>query len=502
MTASVLMVQGTTSSAGKSLLVTALCRILRQDGFRVAPFKAQNMALNSYVTRNGGEMGRAQVVQAAAAGIEPEVDMNPILLKPEGHRRSQLVLRGRVAGHLDTSTYREQKLALWPVVTEALDRLRAQHDIVVIEGAGSPAEVNLRDGDIVNMRVARHANAPVLLVGDIDRGGVFAALVGTLILLEPEERDLVAGLVINKFRGDLELLRPGLGLLEERTAKPVLGVVPYIPQLRVAEEDAVALDTLRAEAGGVVQVCVVRLPHISNFDDFDLLAAEPAVSLRYVDRPEELSGSDLIILPGTKTTADDLGFLQASGLAESVTRMARTGTPVLGICGGYQMLGERLLDPEGVESPIAEMRGLGLLPARTTFLPEKRTRRVQARLRTGQSLLGELGTGPVDGYEIHMGMTETQAEPLFTVTEAGTEVHADGCISSDGLVAGTYLHGIFESSALRTSLLAWLGARRGLRLAGDPTLSREAEYDRLARAVRDSLDMEAVYRLLGIRPRG
>jgi adenosylcobyric acid synthase len=491
------MVQGTASSVGKSLLVTALCRILLQDGHRVAPFKSQNMALNSYVTHDGCEMGRAQVVQAEAAGIEPIVAMNPILLKPEGQGRSQLIVRGRVAGHLESRTYLEQKQALWPAVVEALDRLRQEYAVVLIEGAGSPAEINLRSGDIVNMRVAHHAQAPVLLVGDVDRGGVFASLVGTLELLEPQERDLIGGLVINKFRGDLGLLQPGLDFLEKRTGKPVLGVVPYLSQLRIAEEDSVGLEQ-RGDGGGPLQIIVVRLPHISNFDDFDLLAAEPAVTLRYVDRAEEVDRSDLIILPGTKATADDLAFLRATGLADAVIRLARSGTPVLGICGGYQMLGTCLLDPLEIESAVREVHGLGLLPVRTTFLPDKRTRQIHARVAAGPGYFSAIEGALVRGYEIHMGMTESDGEPLFHVLEEDGTAYADGCRSGDGLIAGTYLHGIFEEPSTRAALIGWLAARRSLDLVGGTVPGREAEYDRLADAVRNSLDMGAVYRLIGL----
>jgi adenosylcobyric acid synthase len=353
MTAKVLMVQGTASSAGKSLLVTALCRIFSQDGLRVAPFKAQNMSLNSFVTDEGHEIGRAQVVQAEAAGIAPHVDMNPILLKPEGDARSQVVVMGRPWQTLSAASYYERKQLLWEQVTTALARLRAQYDLVVIEGAGSPAEINLRQSDIVNMAVALHVGAPVLLAGDIDRGGVFASLVGTLVLLDEAERRLVKGLVINKFRGDLSLLEPGLAMLEERAGVPVLGVVPFLPQLHIAEEDSVALDGAPAATdapAGALDVAVIRLPRISNFDDYDALALEPGVQVRYVDSARELGQPAAIILPGTKHTLSDLRWLRSQGLDQRIVELARQGAAVAGTRLSRPRrrgAGERLRDPHG-----------------------------------------------------------------------------------------------------------------------------------------------------------
>jgi adenosylcobyric acid synthase len=497
MTARVVMVQGTASSVGKSLLVAALCRILHQDGYRVAPFKAQNMSLNAAVTADGREISRATAVQAAAAGVEPTVEMNPILLKPETEARSQVIVLGRPAATLSARDYYARKAALWEVVSGALDRLRAVHDVVVIEGAGSPAEVNLRAGDIVNMRVARYAAAPVLLVGDIDRGGVFAALVGTLELVEPDERTLVGGFIINKFRGDRTLLEPGLDFLVGRTGRPVLGVIPYLPHLHIAEEDGVALEQQAAGHGdGPIDIAVARLPRIANFDDFDLLAAEPAVRLRYVAEPWDLGRPDLVILPGSKATVADLGVLRDSGLAARIIALARAGTPVLGICGGYQMLGQSLADPDGVESSTREAPGLGLLPVHTTFGTEKRMRRVRVRAIAGVGPFGRLGDTSVAGYELHMGRTDGGNAPLFWVAGEGEAERADGCRSGDGMVAGTYLHGLFEHAPVRQALIGWLGARRDLQLELGMAPSREAEYDRLAAAVRAALDLAAVYRLL------
>lgn len=494
-----IMVQGTASSVGKSVLVTALCRIFRQDGLRVAPFKAQNMSLNAAVTPDGLEMARAQAVQAEAAGAEPRVDMNPILLKPEADDRAQVVVLGRPAMTLPAAEYYSRKSDLWAVVTEALDRLRGSYELVVIEGAGSPAEVNLRDRDIANMRVARYAGSPVLLVGDIDRGGVFAALVGTMELLQPEERWLVKGLVVNKFRGDAAVLSPGLTFLAERTGVPVVGVVPYIPGLRIATEDSASLEE-PATHRGPLDIAVLRLPRISNFDEFRLLGAEPAVTLRFVDGPDTLGRPDLVVLPGSKTTVADLEFLHQTGLAEVVRRLAREGAPLLGICGGYQMLGEWIADPWRVESERDWAPGLGLLPAHTIFQREKRTRRVLARAIAPFGFVKLLDGAAVEGYEIHMGLTTGEGPALFQVASQGEPWRAEGCVASGGLVAGTSVHGIFEDHRARHALIRWLGERRGVQLGAAAIPDREAEYDRLAEAVRASLDLGAIYRAIGIDP--
>jgi adenosylcobyric acid synthase len=491
------MVQGTASSVGKSLVVAALCRLFRQEGLRVAPFKAQNMALNSAATPDGREIGRSTAVQAAAAGVAPTVDMNPVLLKPEGDSRSQVVLLGKPAGRLSALDYLDRKRALWAVVAGALDRLRRQFDLIVIEGAGSPAEVNLRAGDVVNMRVAGHADAPVLLVGDIDRGGVFAALVGTLELLEPDERERVRGLIVNRFRGDLELLRPGLRFLEERTGKPVLGVLPYLRDLRLPEEDAVALERGPvARKDAPLDVAVVQFPRIANFDDFDLLAAEPAVALRYVTRPAELGRPDLVILPGTKTTVADLAFLRSSGLAADVVELARRGTPVLGICGGYQMLGREIRDPERVESDEERVAGLGLLPVETEFQVEKRTVPVRATATSNPGWIRGLSSA-VEAYEIHLGRTSGATSTAFEVDD-GSTVRPDGDVSPDGQVVGTYLHGLFENVAARDALIRWLGRRKGLELSASPDLDRSREFDRLAGWLRENLDVARLRGMIGL----
>jgi adenosylcobyric acid synthase len=498
------MVQGTASSVGKSLVVAGLCRLFRRAGLRVAPFKAQNMALNAAVASDGGEIGRAQAVQAEAAGIDATVEMNPILLKPEGDSRSQVVLRGRPWRRMSAAEYHAVKPELRGVVRECLTSLRARVDLVVIEGAGSPAEVNLKDRDIVNMDVAKAADAPVLLVGDIDRGGVFAAFVGTMALLEPDERARVAGFVFNKFRGDRALLEPGFELLRERTGVPTLGVLPWLRDLRIADEDSVALDDRRGAplpAAGELDVAVVRLPRISNFDDFAPIEQEPGVRLRFVERPADARGADLLVLPGTKSTLPDLAWLRASGFAAEVIARAARGEPVLGVCGGCQMLGARLEDPHGVESGIPAADGLALLPLVTRFEPEKLTARCRARA-AGAGFLAPADGGDVEGYEIHMGtVARTDGGPPAFAIHARNGAPcgaADG--AARGAVVGTLIHGILENDSVRAALLDHLRARRAL--APVPVVPRaavrEAAYDRLALAIRDGLDWERLCRIAGL----
>jgi adenosylcobyric acid synthase len=492
------MVQGTASSAGKSVLVCALCRIFRQDGLQVAPFKSQNMALNSFVTRDGAEIGRAQAEQAEAAGVEPSVLMNPILLKPEADAVSQVVLMGKAAGRLSALEYRARSSQLFEVVKNALEALRSLYDVIVIEGAGSPAEINLQADEIVNMRVARLHQTPVLLVGDIDRGGVFAALHGTLDLLEPGDRDLVKGLIINKFRGDVRLLQPGLDFIERKTGKPVLGVVPWLRETGVAQEDSVWLEQQQCAAGGSPDIAVIQLPHISNYDDFDPLAAAGA-RLRFVRAVAELGQPDLVILPGTKGTVVDMGWLRESGLADVVRERTAGGMPVLGVCGGYQLLGRAICDPLGAESTVPRTEGLGLLNAVTSYQPTKRTARVTATVMKGGGLWSGLEGQALTGFEIHMGTTESRESPLFKVRAEGESgTYSDGAVSADGRVAGTYLHGLFREEAFTRAFLGALRAGKGLaeppRMpAASPASSR---FDRLAAAVRDSLDMARVYRVL------
>ncbi|PYN88979.1 MAG: cobyric acid synthase CobQ [Candidatus Rokuibacteriota bacterium] len=496
-----LMIQGTASGVGKSLLAAAFCRIFARAGYRVAPFKSQNMALNAAVTLEGGEIGRAQAAQAAAAGIEPTVDMNPILLKPEPGYRSQLVVRGRAVTSVTWREYQRMQAELLPVVAESLARLRQAWDLVIIEGAGSPAEINLRDSDIVNMRVARIADAPVLLVGDIDRGGVFAALLGTLALLDPPDRARVGGLIVNRFRGDETVLTAGLTELGARSGVPVLGVVPYLDARLVPAEDSLDLDEpWRWGAPGTLDVAVVRLPHISNFDDFEPLAAEPGVGVRFVRGPDELGDADAVVLPGSKSTVSDLQWLAATGLAQAIRHAAADGRPIVGVCGGYQMLGEAVHDPDRVESGVSSAPALGLLPVVTTFAPDKTTVRVRARVAGTCRMFSRAAGSEVVAYEIHAGRTSSSAPRPFTIEErGGVPVRdADGAVSAAGNVVGTYLHGLFTNDSLRRAFLQSLADRKGI--AADPRWGAPGSdrYERLADAVARAVDIAGVAKLAGL----
>lgn len=509
--AKAIMLQGTSSHVGKSVLTAALCRILRQDGFTVAPFKAQNMALNSYVTREGGEMGRAQVAQAEAAGLEPRVEMNPILLKPVGNARSQVILMGKAVATLAAREYHAQFApAAVDVIQKCLAKLHAEYEALVIEGAGSPAEVNLKKNDVVNMRVARMAGAPVLLVADIDRGGALAAVVGTLELLDPDERELVQGIIINKFRGDRELLEPGLDFLEQKTGKPVVGVISYFQGLRIADEDSVALDTKlqRKERADLLEIAVLRTPKIANFTDFDALEDEADVFLRYVNRGEQIGRPDLIILPGSKNTIEDLIYLQEQGYAQEIAALVNNGIPVFGICGGYQMLGREIRDPDHTETERDSITALGLLPVCTTFAAEKITHQIEAEA-CGAGLFGDfLAAGKITGYEIHMGRTDFLAtvQHPFRITRRSLK-SADaweGVIRDDGLVMGTYIHGVFDNDGLRRGILNQLRKRKGwdaLSVSGFSTRrQKEASFDKLADVVRQGLDMRRIYDIMGLKP--
>jgi len=496
-----LMVQGTASGVGKSLLVAALCRIFARAGYRVAPFKSQNMALNAAVTFDGGEIGRAQAAQAAAAGIEPTVDMNPILLKPEPGDRSQVVVRGRAVASATWRDYVGMQGDLLPVVAASLERLRRDFELVIIEGAGSPAEINLRDSDIVNMRVARMADAPVLLVGDIDRGGVFAALVGTLELMGARDRARVEGLVVNRFRGDETILAPGLAELTARSGVRVLGVVPYLEPRLVPAEDSLDLDdSSRWGAAAALDVAVVRLPLISNFDDFEPLAAEPGVRVRFARSAHEIGGADLIVLPGTKGTVADLRWLFATGLANAIRQAVADGRFLVGVCGGYQMLGEVVRDPDGVESDAPTTPALGLLPVVTTFARTKATVRVRASVtRASGPFTGAAGC-EISAYEIHCGRTSVGAPAPFAIVERDGRPadEPDGATSAGGRVLGTYLHGLFANDALRKALLESLAARKGM--APDPRWGapRGDRYERLADAVARAVDVAAIAKLVGL----
>ena len=487
-----IMIQGTMSNAGKSLVAAGLCRIFRQDGFRVAPFKSQNMALNSFITADGLEMGRAQVVQAEAAGVAPDVRMNPILLKPTGDQGSQVIVAGEVLGTMTAAAYYDYKRQLRPAVEAAYRSLADEYDIVVIEGAGSPAEINLRREDFVNMGMAEIAGAPVLLVGDIDRGGVFASLYGTVALLEPEEQRRIRGLIINKFRGDVEILRPGLKMLEDRVGIPVLGVVPML-DVDVDDEDSLSERLERREAVRPLDIAVIRLPRLSNFTDFDALDRFACAGVRYVTRVRELGRPDLVLLPGTKNTMDDLLWMRQNGLEAAVCKLAKAGVPVIGICGGYQMLGRELRDPDNVEHG-GVLRGMGLLDSVTVFRPAKTRTRVDGTVRELPGMWAPLSGGTFTGYEIHMGET-VHGDAVLSDLSSGA---ADGAVR--GSVLGSYVHGIFDQGDFARRLLTILLERKGLAADLEAAVPFEAykeqQYDLLADGLRRSLDMEAVYRIL------
>ncbi|WRS26320.1 cobyric acid synthase [Oscillospiraceae bacterium MB08-C2-2] len=488
-----IMIQGTMSDSGKSLISTGLCRIFKQDGFRVAPFKSQNMALNSFITREGLEMGRAQVTQAEAAGVEPSVLMNPILLKPTGETGSQVIVKGEVLGDMKATEYYAYKHRLREPILECYTELARTHDVIVLEGAGSPAEINLKSGDIVNMGMAKMADAPVLLVGDIDRGGVFASLYGTVALLEPEEKARIKGIVINKFRGDVEILRPGLAMLEEMTGIPVVGVVPML-NVHIEEEDGLSLENRSQQAPKPVDIAVIRLPRISNFTDFIPLEKHPALGVRYVSSPRELGYPDLIILPGTKNTMADLLWLRQNGLEAAIKKQA-AGTPVLGICGGYQMLGNTLSDPHNVENG-GELRGMELLPVETVFEASKTRRQVKGEIQPQEGFFSCLNGCGLTGYEIHMGKTARLAQALPFVRLEGDSL--DGTALAN--VAGCYIHGLFESREMVQALAGALLTTKGLgaQQEGLPDFAayKEQQYDLLAEALRRALDMEQIYRIL------
>ena len=483
------MVVGTTSHAGKSLVSTAICRILSKRGWRVAPFKGQNMALNAYVTANGGEIGYAQAVQAWAAGIIPWVEMNPILLKPQGDTTSQVIIKGRPVGKVTASDYYEQYFELgWRTIEESLRHLATEFDLIVCEGAGSPAEINLKHRDLTNMRVAKYLNAPTLLVADIDRGGVFAHVVGTLELLDPEERALIKGVVINKFRGQRSLLEPGIKWLEKRTGIPVVGVIPWLEQVFPAEDSLDLLERKPQKSYSDLNVAVIRLPRISNFTDFDPLESEPSVSVRYLSPKQDLGHPDAVIIPGTKTTITDLILMQKTGMAEALQNYAAAGGTILGICGGFQMLGQMIADPEGIEGQAGRYQGLNLLPIRTVITGQK-----IARQRQVTSNYPQMGL-PVTGFEIHQGRSRTELQgsqsdsfqSLFDDPNLGL---VDKCQS----VWGTYLHGIFDNGPWRRAWLNRLRQQRGLKSLPTGVANyreqRENLLDSLATQVERYLDL-------------
>jgi adenosylcobyric acid synthase len=488
-----LMVCGTASDVGKSQMVTALCRLLARREVRVAPFKGQNMALNSYVTESGHEIGRSQALQAWAAGVAPEVEMNPVLLKPTTDRTSQVVVMGRPTSHRDAAGYQSSKHELFGVVSSALQSLRARFAVVVLEGAGSPSEPNLMAHDLVNLGLAESAGIPAILVGDIERGGVFAALYGTMALLPDDRRKLVGGFVINKFRGDPQLLQPALDDLEDRIGVPCLGVLPHAGRLDLDAEDSLALVGHRSSGPGLsvgddVDVAVCRFPHLSNFTDVDPLSIEPAVGVRFVDRPSALGRPDLVILPGSKCTVEDLEWFRLSGFARAVSTARREGSAVLGICAGYQMLGQRIVDK--VESGAGEVEGLGWLPARTEFLSDKITRRRR----------GVMGTLPVTGYEIRHGRPGVDgSSPCWFELEDVSGLEPEGLADPDAGVWGTSLHGLFEEDAFRASFLKTVADRRGKRFVPSGTsfhLARERQIDRMADLVEAHADLARLCALI------
>ena len=511
----VLMLQGTASDVGKSLLATALCRIFAQDGLSVAPFKSQNMSLNSYVTPDGKEIGRAQGMQADACGVPATTDMNPILLKPSSDRTSQVVVHGKPYRTMEAFSYRRDYLdEAGKIAREALERLRSRFDIVLLEGAGSPAEINLKDRDIVNMRMAGWADSPVLLVADIDRGGAFASIVGTMELLEPEERARVQGFIINKFRGDVGLLRPGLEWLENRTGKPVVGVVPYLDGLLLEAEDSLSYRRQGRRGNGgsggkLLDIAVVRYPRWSNFTDLDPLFAEKDVAVRYVARADEFGFPDAVVLPGSKNTAEDLLFLRETGLDRLLLRYGEDGGWLTGICGGFQMLGEKLRDPEGIESEHRVLAGLGLLPMETTFGAGKRTERVTGTATGWRDPDGEVPSYEIEGDEIHMGVSAfaRDVERPMRVREPGDRESVspsswpEGARSEDGKIWGTYIHGILHNDEYRRG---WLNAVRRSKgwepIEGELVFNRlrEAEFDRLAEHFRRHADVDRIYRIMGI----
>ena len=500
-----IMFQGTSSNVGKSILCTALCRILYRMGYKTVPFKAQNMALNSYVTKWGDEIGRAQVAQAEAAGIDPIVQMNPVLLKPTGNQSSQVVLMGKPVGVYSAKEYHTHySLTALDKVKESIAFLDENFEMIVIEGAGSPAEVNLKANDIVNMRIAKMTQAPVFLIADIDRGGAIASIVGTLELLEPEERDLIKGIVINKFRGDIKLLEPALTFIEEKTGKKVVGVIPAIENLDIDEEDSVALENKKNVGSKDIQIAVIQTPKISNFTDFDALNYEPDVSVRFVGPGDIIGTPDLIILPGSKNTLADLTYLKNSGLADEIKDLAEKGTPVIGICGGNQMLGTAIYDPHHMEGDIEESEGLGLVNSTTTMKNQKTTHQVTFDVENLHFLNGTFSGSELVGYEIHMGDTKPNDDTVkrcFTITKRSETpiTVVDGFINGRHQVMGTYIHGVFDNDEFRRFIINQLRLRKGLEET--PVVFHYFEhknkaYNRLADIVEEHLDMDYIMTLL------
>lgn len=492
--AKVIMVQGTTSNAGKSIITAALCRIFKQDGYKTAPFKSQNMALNSYITSDGMEMGRAQAMQAEAAGIEPDIRMNPILLKPTGESGSQIVLNGKVFRDMTAGEYYTYKQDMIPHIMNAYNSLAEEYDIIVIEGAGSPAEINLKNQDIVNMGMAQMADAPVIIVGDIDRGGVFASLAGTMLLFDEEEKKRVKGFIINKFRGEEKLLTPGLEMLEKITEVPVLGVVPYL-NVDIDDEDSLSERLNVRSSQNIIDIAVIKLPRLSNFTDFNIFSLIDSVSLRYVSNIRELGNPDMIIIPGTKNTIEDLKWLRQSGLEVKIIKHAKDGKALFGVCGGYQMLGEQINDPENVEGG-GSIKGIGLLKTITNFSKEKTTIQATGIINKLNGFYSSLSGIEVKGYEIHMGNTELIEGMSMNTLDS----KSDGCVNDN--VAGSYLHGIFDDIKIANKIVHQLARNKGIDLEEinefDFKKYKDSQYDLLAEEIRKKVKMDEIYKIMGI----
>ncbi len=491
-----IMVLGTMSNVGKSLLTAGLCRVFKQDGYSVAPFKSQNMALNSFITKDGLEMGRAQVMQAEACGIEPEAAMNPILLKPTDNIGSQVIINGTAVGNMSAKDYYAYKIQLMPQIMKAYDYLSSKYDIIVVEGAGSPAEINLKENDIVNMGMAKAANIPALLVGDIDRGGVFAQLLGTLDLLDADERNMIKALVINKFRGDKEILKPGLDILEQKSGKPIVGVMPYI-NCSLDDEDSLSRRFEKKQALGLVDIAVIRLPRISNFTDFNAFECIDGVNVRYVSDVYDFGEPDMIIIPGTKNTIEDLIWLREQGLEAKIKQMHSKNKIIFGICGGYQIMGEEISDPTGQEHK-GSVTGMGILPVKTYFMQDKTRTRVKGTFKNVTGALAQLNGMEIEGYEIHIGVGNYTAN-----VDCLTEISDGACLKNDGIslgnAYGTYVHGIFDSEGIASAIVSAILKQKGINehvVSFNMAEFKERQYDILADGVRENIDMKMIYEIL------
>ncbi len=489
-----IMILGTGSNVGKSIITAGLCRIFKQDGYKVSPFKSQNMALNSYITKDGKEMGRAQVVQAEAAGVEPEVYMNPILLKPTTDRKSQVIVNGTVLRNMEAREYFAYKHNLKEEIMKAYNFIKENYEISVLEGAGSPAEINLKEDDIVNTGMAEMADSPVILAGDIDRGGVFASLYGTVMLLEESERKRIKGIIINKFRGDVSLLDSGIKMLEEMLNIPVLGVIPYV-KLDIEEEDSLGIKSFNMKKDSKIRISVIKLKHISNFTDMNALDQHSDINIKYVTKASELGDEDMIIIPGSKNTIEDMKDLSDRGISEKILRSAKNGTVIFGICGGFQILGQKIKDPDNVESGIKEIAGLGLLDMETVMFRDKTTIQYDGKLSNTAGILDGADGINVKGYEIHQGKSSVNSGKENVVL--GNEAEVKGAVK--GNIIGTYLHGIFDNSEFTSFLLNKIRTGKGFDEVGehfDFQQFKEKEYDKLADVLRNNLNISEIYRIM------